>query len=63
MLVYLIGPVTTIETVQPRLYMVRLYGAEVNMLKKQSAPTVARKGVNIFLCSSRSSLGYAKLVR
>lgn len=39
---YLIGPVTTTETVQSRLYMVRLCGAEVNMQKKQAAPTAAR---------------------
>lgn len=59
---YLIGPVATIEIVQSRLYMVRLYGAEVNVPKKQLAPTAAREGVNIFLCSSGSSLGYAKLI-
>jgi len=52
MLVCLIGPVTTIEIVQSRLYMVRLHGAEVSTPKKQSAATVARKGVNIFLRSS-----------
>lgn len=56
-------PVTTFVTMQPGLYMVRLYRAEVNMPKKQSVCTAARRGVNIFLHSSRSSLGYAKLIR
>lgn len=48
MLVYLIVPVTTIETVQSSLYMLRLNGAEVNMPKKQSALWLPEKVLIFF---------------